>query len=119
MQSRDHWSRFLNGSYAGVNAVAAHMSQPIHRRLRAPQEDGAALIEPPLAEAVALIQRNRTVADNFRRSSGFGETFFHKARAAVLDPPRLFTERAKNLDTNRPIIATGHQPELYHAGVWF
>jgi hypothetical protein len=95
------------------------MPELTRRRLRAPQEDGAALIDPPLAQATALIQRNREIAGQFQQVSGFTSALWHQARRLLLDPPRICVEPNKNIDTNRPIVATGHQPELFHPGVWF
>ncbi len=95
------------------------MSHLAPRRLRAPQEDGAALIDPPLDQAPALIEHNRAIATRFQAASGFTSAFRDQARAGLLDPPRIGVEPVAKRDTNRSIVATGHQPELFHPGVWF
>lgn len=58
-------------------------------QLKAPAEDGAMLAVPPLAEWPALVDRNRKLL----------------ARLPIPGPPRH-------------AVVTGHQPELFHAGVW-
>jgi hypothetical protein len=95
------------------------MSSIQHRRLRAPTEDGAALIDPPLDQAPGLIEANCAVADQFVRGSGFSSAFRDQARSALVDPPRILVQSVTKLDPKRTIIATGHQPELFHPGVWF
>jgi hypothetical protein len=95
------------------------MTQLAHRRLRAPIEDGTALIDPPIGPMAELMESNREITKQFQRASGFPPTLAESARKLLLDPPRIFVDPADNIDTRRPIVLTGHQPELFHAGVWF
>ena len=82
------------------------MSKLSHRRLRAPQADGTALIDPPLAAVPALLSGNRALADTWDARSGLP---FSKWRE----------EARRQLDAeHRPLILTGHQPTLFHPGVW-
>jgi hypothetical protein len=95
------------------------MPELAHRRFRAPQEDGAALIDPPLSHAAALIERNRAIGAEFDRRAGFPSGFRAAARSNVLSA--LAKAEGKDLaaeDATRPIVLSGHQPELFHAGVW-
>jgi len=121
MQSRDRWSRFVNGSYAGVNAIAARMSQPVHRRLRAPQEDASALVEPPQREFSALIERNQALARTWECNIGEQPLaeLIRTGRHELLDRATRFTGGNVQDAHDRPLILTGHQPELFHPGVWF
>ena len=94
-------------------------------RYRAPAVDGGLLEQPPLAEAPAVARRN---ADAL---SGWSHDFQGRdaqrlramARAQVLAEARTFHEEM-GLDSpadpvqGSPLIATGHQPELFHPGVW-
>ncbi len=84
-----------------------------YRRLRAPAEDQTALIQPPLAEIPALVARNQALAKNWDRLSGISfSTLRHNARddlASAADGTFL---------TGKPFIAAGHQPQLFHPGVW-
>lgn len=96
------------------------MSQLRHRRLRAPQEDGAALIDPPLADATSLITRNRAAGEQFDRLGIFPSDFRTIARIHALAQAavRDGVKRSKS-DLSRPLVMSGHQPELFHPGVWF
>ena len=103
------------------------MARPmVYRRLRAPAEDGGVLLDPPAGEISALIAAN--VA---RRSSGnvdlggrsLGE-LRRDARIHVLQAARDYTSRYADASwvdarlSNDRIYVTGHQPELFHPGVW-
>jgi hypothetical protein len=88
----------------------------VHRRLRAPTADGAALFEPPLAATLALLSANRAAGEAFDRLGWFSSGFRNAARESLvrlsLDPV------GPPPSTSGPYILTGHQPELYHPGVW-
>jgi hypothetical protein len=93
---------------------------PRRRRLRAPQEDGAALIDPPLSQVAALVQANRARLVEFDRRAGFPPGFRKSARADALKRAGLEADDDLVSDlAQSPIILTGHQPELFHPGVWF
>ncbi len=77
--------------------------------LHTPSEDGATLVEPApetLAEQVA--RNHRALA---RVDAPVHGRPVHELRTSL---------RSALADANgdRPVIVTGHQPELYHAGVW-
>jgi hypothetical protein len=96
-------------------------------RLRAPSHDGGLLAEPPLAEAVGRLEANAG-------RLGQWDHDFQGRRAArlrpmvrkqVLDRARDFLTRAGLDVPNAPptdgagrLVVTGHQPELFHPGVW-
>ncbi len=76
---------------------------------KAPAEDGELLIWPAPADVV------RGTIENHRRLSS--------ARALVQNVPISELRRVQrswlgHADESRPIVATGHQTELYHPGVW-
>jgi hypothetical protein len=94
-------------------------------RLRAPKDDGALLAEPPLAEAPGLLARNAeslAAWDHDFQGRRFAP-LRDRARAEAFEVARRYHEGA-GLDLPEipdgpvPIIATGHQPELFHPGVW-
>ena len=97
-----------------------------YRRLRSPQDHGGRLIDPPLSEVPERLAANRTSArqrtgDLHGRSVG---AISEAARSQVLLAAIEFTRRYRDVadSLNRagaPIVMTGHQPELYHAGVWY
>lgn len=101
------------------------------RRYRAPEADGAALIDPPGCQIAALVAANRRLAAQWaaqgwplaawqRRARAQLATLVaaqaeEEARAGVL--PCVLPPASRWLD--RPLIVTGHQPLWYHPGVWF
>ena len=72
--------------------------------LRAPREDGAILAIPPLGRAGAVLARNRArlalLPEDWHEISS-------EARALFGSP-----------DPAAPLLLAGHQPELFHPGVW-
>ncbi len=92
-------------------------------RLRTPQEHGGVLALPPLDQAEALLELNRrrfaaAKLDLLGRSlSDVRSLAAREARAAAgqflnhlgIPPPS---------QANSPLTIGGHQPELFHAGVW-
>jgi hypothetical protein len=101
------------------------MNGPSQRRFQVPREDFSALIEPPAAEV------GRMVEDNLRHRGGDydcqGRSLADlsvQARAELLAAARRWT--AAYRDVAEPsaakggkIFLAGHQPELFHPGVWF
>ena len=94
-------------------------------RLRAPSGDGALLASPPLYQSAAILFGNAA------RLSGWDHDFQGRradrlramARGQVVAEARRFHEKY-GLDwpdvAGRPdlLVVTGHQPELFHPGVW-
>lgn len=93
-------------------------------RLRAPSTDGALLAEPPLGVAGDLLAANRNRLDHWDHD-------FHgrraprlraMARAQVLERARRFlTDAGFDAPATAGVtglVVTGHQPELFHPGVW-
>jgi hypothetical protein len=72
----------------------------------APAEDGGILIDPPLDRVEELLETNRQrfAAANFRIA---GQSFQHYRR--FLQSEWL---------PSGPVVATGHQPDFVHPGVW-
>jgi hypothetical protein len=95
------------------------------RRLRAPTADGAALIEPPCEAIPALLAANRA-----RLPAGGGqgglpldrlrEEGRAELRAAALAYTRAYRDASvpAAADREAPFLLSGHQPELFHPGVW-
>lgn len=86
-----------------------------YRKLRAPAQNGEALIDPPLHEMGDLLQEGiRTLEESSARIGGTPLVEFrHQAK---IELQQLVGD---SLDLARPIVASGHQPELFHPGVWF
>ncbi len=84
------------------------MSAP-HRRFRAPQRDRELLAEPPFAVVPELIERNRQLLATDRvRIDGL----------PLRDLRQLARREVLGVSHDHPLIVTGHQPELFHPGVW-
>ncbi len=93
--------------------------------LRVPREDGAYLTQPDLAQATSLAKQN--FAAHIRMQglvAGFDwQDVRQQARIEVLSAATEYTRRILEREpASVPlaplIIATGHQPELFHPGVW-
>jgi hypothetical protein len=92
--------------------------------LRAPKDDGAVLAEPPLTEAGELIARNRRLLNavggellgrpwsDLRREARLTAVAVARNYLAIGDEP---VPELSNVDS---LILAGHQPELFHSGVW-
>jgi hypothetical protein len=93
-------------------------------RLRAPRQPGGLLAEPPLAGVEQLLNENR------RRLGGFslnilGTPFPELARAArqaLVAAAREYAHRSGEpwppAVSSDSLLLAGHQPELFHPGVW-
>jgi hypothetical protein len=94
-------------------------------RMRAPREDGVILAEPPLEQAGEILAANLTHMrawdhDFQGRRAGRLRAM---ARSQLLSKAREYLARFDlpvDLEANAdgPWIVTGHQPELFHPGVW-
>ncbi|WZO96523.1 hypothetical protein EP7_003516 [Isosphaeraceae bacterium EP7] len=95
-------------------------------RLRAPSGDGALLASPSVAEASALLVRNSSTLSGWQHDfqGRSADRLRAMARSQALQASRRYLE-SHGLDVPAmptraefPIVVTGHQPELYHPGVW-
>lgn len=92
-------------------------------RLQAPQENGAILAEPSLAEAGRLLADNRRKLDQAgpdilgRSWADIRQEAFHEVLAAARD---YFTQAGEPIPAymHAHLILAGHQPDLFHPGVW-
>ncbi len=98
-----------------------------YRRLRTPRQHAATLVEPPFAEFAALWARNQAQANPALDIGGrsLGE-LAATARQALVDVAVRYTRSYRDVELPSGIAAaaerlvlTGHQPELFHPGVWF
>jgi hypothetical protein len=92
-------------------------------RLRAPQQNGAVLAEPPLAEVGPLLAANRRrLALPPAALQGHDWTELRRqARQATVTAAQDYLRQAGEPvaefgDTS--LLMAGHQPELFHPGVW-
>lgn len=104
----------------------AHAIQ--YRRLRAPRQQGEALIDPPLAEAAELVRENiatsRARYDEVHLQGESLERLRTLAREELFAAAVGYTRQTLGNEATLPeqakstFIVAGHQPELFHPGVW-
>ncbi len=108
--------------------MTAERSGIRYQPIRAPRSHGEVLIRPLPLNVEELIAENRSrmaIAGN--RVLGFAgielETLRNQAREDVLRIARDHVSSYRDIPelppVDAPIIVTGHQPALYHPGVWF
>jgi hypothetical protein len=100
------------------------------KRLRAPQANGQTLVDPPASALPHLIAENRRqvarldydVQDRSLRELAAS------ARGSLLRAAVAYTSRYRDVPTlaksaahraGAPFILSGHQPQLFHPGVWY
>jgi hypothetical protein len=88
------------------------------RRYKAPQNHGDILSDPVWPIDPASVLRNRDL-----RRAILPEDLFASARQQVVDLSVKYLESRgepvpENATSSGPLIVTGHQPELFHPGVW-
>ena len=98
---------------------------PEPHRLRAPKADGAILARPALEDALPLLERNIAQIGKWEHDfQGRNASRLRAmARSQVLGKAAIYLEKfhGESLDRGNlasPLIVTGHQPELFHPGVW-
>ncbi|MGE3637113.1 MAG: hypothetical protein AB7G28_01045 [Pirellulales bacterium] len=100
-----------------------------YRRFRAPQEDGQSLVEPPRATLGDVVKRNREQLSAIEYDVQ-GRTLADlsaKARRSLVVRAWNYTREYRDVSdrhraaaaNNSPLILSGHQPQLFHAGVWY
>ena len=101
-----------------------------YTRLRAPKQHGESLQVPPLTDAANVWQFNLKLRSSQNANVGIGKQRLNElrdlARAEIVElatrysksylDPDCLTEK---VDSTRPIVMAGHQPELFHPGVWY
>ena len=105
-------------------SVCTHELQ--YRRLRAPEEDRGILVDPPLAEMGPVVDENvRRISEYDYDCQGrsLTELSRHARELLVAEAWRLTTAyRDVTSAPDRPdgpmIFLAGHQPQLFHPGVW-
>lgn len=99
----------------------------IHQPLRAPRESGETLITPSLFELPQLLESNRQSIHTARCNIG-GRSLVdlrRDARSQLIPLAVDYTNSYRDVQLvassleEAPLIAAGHQPQLFHPGVWF
>ena len=91
-------------------------------KLRAPEEDGGILAIPPLSEWPGLVEKNRKLLSTANWPAQPLADHREMARAEAVHAAGAFHHRFSlspmPLEYDKPAIGTGHQPDLFHPGVW-
>lgn len=99
------------------------------RHFSTPRENGGALVDPPFSEIARLVAENVRL----RGRGEYGEydvqgrslaQLSQQARASLLAEARRWTAAYRRVDpvvdaAQGLIFLAGHQPEMFHPGVWF
>ncbi len=95
------------------------------RKLRVPRQDGEILCQPALADAPSVVSENRIKLASAGSTELQGRTLDQMramARNEVLAKAFRYTSEIHSgqrpADESGPLIVTGHQPQLFHPGVW-
>lgn len=95
----------------------------VHRRLRAPHGDREVLAIPPLDSVGELLQPFERAARCHYDVQGRSLCDLSSlARQELLAAARQYTSTYRNIgrvETPDRILLAGHQPQLFHPGVWF
>lgn len=106
--------------------MGAKRSSLTYRRLRAPRVDGQVLLEPSWGECLQHPERNRRLCDNldFSILGRSYQTLRRSSREHLLRLAKQYTAAYLDVtgeipgDTDQLIVMSGHQPKLFHPGVW-
>lgn len=91
------------------------------RRWRAPRTDRAFLADPQLADAPALVARNRAAQSEESDQRIPWSTLAAEARRELLAAAREYSSQYLDpapMPLDGPIVLAGHQPGMFHPGVW-
>ncbi|MEM0927621.1 MAG: hypothetical protein AAGJ83_16360, partial [Planctomycetota bacterium] len=86
---------------------------------RAPREHGRSLVQPSLHDAPRLLHANKEL---FRRVPAWLASLRVIARSQLIDAAVRYTRSYREigeLNPESPLLVAGHQPTLFHPGVWF
>lgn len=95
------------------------------RRLRAPRENRGVVVDPPWNEVPHALEENIAVRSGWdydfqgkssRQLSAEART---ELRAAIISWWNACGCYRKPFDVKGPILLAGHQPQMFHPGVWF
>lgn len=120
-----------DGLHGGTAQQVDHLK---YVRLRVPKRDGQTLNQPAHHQQRALLDRNLALRESNLTDSGSAGSDFPLRKlqmlarseairlAAQWSNQYLPVERqidADSIDSSAPVIFSGHQPALFHPGVWY
>jgi len=100
-----------------------------YRRFRAPQEDGQTLVEPPRRSLGDVVVRNRAqlASLDYEMQGKSLASLAASARRSLVEQAVAYTREYRDVSHRHlaaqqaggPMILSGHQPQLFHAGIWY
>lgn len=97
-----------------------------YQPMRAPRRHGEAVIDPPAEALAALVAANRHGIQQWAGGiqGRSWSALRAEARRGLLAEARQYTTAYRDVaplpdDGDAPLLLAGHQPQLFHAGVWF
>lgn len=101
------------------------MTSPIGKaRYRAPAANGEVLSVPPREQLLSLVEANRLRTEQSpieilgHPLAKVGRSARQEVFQAATEYTRSYADVERPWSNDAPIIATGHQPEMFHPGVW-
>ena len=101
------------------------IEQPWQRtRIHVPREDATLLAIPPLADAAGLVDKNAeslsgtAVEIGGRTLASLRRETRQQALLAAVEFTTALIGKAPEFSSHEKVLASGHQPELFHPGVW-
>ncbi len=97
-------------------------------RMKAPGEHGEALVIPPFDQVASLIANNTSTRESvdFDIQGRSYSSLVTQAREDLITMATQYTRSYRDVADppqtqphDTPILLSGHQPELFHPGVWF
>jgi len=100
-----------------------------YRRFRAPPESGQTLVEPPRRSLGDVVERNRALlaTTQYDVQGCSLAKLTANARRSLVAQAVAYTRNYRDVqprhktaaESRGPVILSGHQPQLFHAGVWY
>jgi hypothetical protein len=97
-----------------------------YRRLHAPRADGMALVDPPSAATGELLARNAAIiaGSDYEIQGRPLAVLARAARTELLQAAHHYSSQYRDVDSlvsdpAAPLLVAGHQPQLFHPGVWY
>lgn len=110
-----------------ANAGFAAGSTPIYKKYRAPKENETAFVSPAYDSLAGVLQQSSFGSETSGLRfcdlalSDAREQARQEAISLAIAHCAKYTDRFSDLKftSDIPIVMAGHQPDLFHAGVWF
>lgn len=104
-----------------ANATDRFENEPSEfRQYRAPKTNQEVFVDPPLRQAEQLLAQNKTLLG---QHDSRWNTMRNEARGQLVKDAIRYTSVYRDTSwvdhqPNRPLVMAGHQPSLFHPGVW-